>query len=62
MTTLDPVLLDAAVTLVRELTVDRAGLPEARRRLTPLRERWPGADPAVVRDEEVADGSVSFDV
>ncbi|MEV4767694.1 TIGR04500 family putative peptide maturation system protein [Micromonospora humida] len=62
MTTLDPALLDAAVTLVRELTADRAGLPEARRRLTPLRERWPGADPAVVRDEEVADGSVSFDL
>ncbi|WFE62854.1 TIGR04500 family putative peptide maturation system protein [Micromonospora sp. WMMD714] len=62
MTTLDPALLDAALRLVRELTTDRAGMGEARQRLAPLRERWPGADPAIVRDEEAADGSVSFDV
>ncbi|WDZ83701.1 TIGR04500 family putative peptide maturation system protein [Micromonospora cathayae] len=62
MTTLDPALLDAALTLVRELTTGRAGPDEARQRLASLRERWPQAEPAIVRDEETSDGSVSFDL
>ncbi|MFI1195227.1 TIGR04500 family putative peptide maturation system protein [Micromonospora sp. NPDC020750] len=62
MTTLEPALLDEALALVRELTTGRASLLDARDRLAPLRERWPQADLAVVRDEETSDGSVSFDV
>ncbi|MEU6073584.1 TIGR04500 family putative peptide maturation system protein [Micromonospora sp. NPDC047074] len=62
MSTLDPALLDEALALVRELTIGRASLRDARDRLAPLRERWPLADPAVVRDEETSDGSVSFDL
>ncbi|MER7168600.1 TIGR04500 family putative peptide maturation system protein [Micromonospora sp. NPDC000207] len=62
MTTVDPTLLDEALALVRELTVARATLPDARERLASLRGRWPQADPAIVRDEESSDGSVSFDL
>ncbi|MER7419709.1 TIGR04500 family putative peptide maturation system protein [Micromonospora peucetia] len=62
MSNLDPVLLDEALTLVRELANGRVGLRDARKRLAPLRDRWPQVDPAIVRDEETADGSVSFDL
>ncbi|MFF3853616.1 TIGR04500 family putative peptide maturation system protein [Micromonospora sp. NPDC002575] len=62
MTGLDPVLLDEALGLVRELTIGRASLREAHDRLTPLRQRWPETQPAFVRDEEIADGSVCFDM
>ncbi|WP_431913439.1 TIGR04500 family putative peptide maturation system protein [Micromonospora carbonacea] len=62
MSTLDPALLDEALALVRELTHARADLRDAQDRLAPLRSRWPQADPALVRDEEGSDGSVSFDV
>ncbi|MFI7432329.1 TIGR04500 family putative peptide maturation system protein [Micromonospora haikouensis] len=62
MSTLDPALLDEALTLVRELTRTRASLRDGQHRLASLRHRWPQADPALVRDEESSDGSVSFDV
>ncbi|KXK58354.1 hypothetical protein AWW66_30250 [Micromonospora rosaria] len=62
MTILDPALLDAAVALARELSTARATLRDATEQLAPLRARWPQADPALVRDEEGSDGSVSFDV
>jgi len=62
MTSLDPGLLDEALEMVRELSRERVTSRDAQDRLAPLRARWPAADLALVRDEEVSDGSVSFDV
>jgi len=62
MTSLDPGLLDEALEMVRELSRERVASRDAQDRLAPLRARWPAADLALVRDEEVSDGSVSFDV